>query len=105
MKYIILLLLSFNVPAGEICGVKWGHSNERTDNSPITNEEMKFEIEVYGVSFLTVKGRNRSFYWYQEQPCASCTNLRMRAIDINHVNLKSEWVNANCPPDLPLICF
>ena len=107
MKFLILILLivGINVGAQEVCGFKWMHSSERTDNSHITKEEMKFEIEAYGVSILTVKGRNRSFYWLQDKPCASCTDLRIRAIDINNPNLKSEWATGSCPPDLPLVCY
>ena len=104
MKILLLLLLAIPTLAlSGVCNVRWTHDNLRTDETPITDGEMLFEIEIKG-QIKEVIGVSRGYGYFIFGECPSCIELRIRAVDKIDMTLKSIWTSPVCPPDTPIIC-
>ena len=120
MKYLLLLLLSFNVHAEcfpdllplespqRWCKFCWVAPTERTNNTPLALSELwGYKAERKNAQgtwdSIDVVSTSTGFYWYSDKDCPACTDLRIMAIDTDL--RESIFAYPTCPPATPIVCI
>ena len=106
MKYL-LLLLSFNVSAYEICSVSFTHDHRRINEELMQSYDFKYELWIEGGTeplIVSYDGNARRFMWWEPDSCPPCSKLKARAVDND--GLYAGFTYTTCaPPTQPIICI